>query len=86
MAGFFFQPQRHQKGEEIAVQVLFPAYVTVVPYLWNYCFLPMKREYHASGTLVPIKCNRLGTAFWLIIRKRNSAWRRLSCNKCFKRK
>ena len=44
MAGFFFQPQRHQKGEEIAVQVLFPAYVTVVPYLWNHCFLPMKRE------------------------------------------
>jgi|GEM_PF-277162 hypothetical protein len=66
MAGFFFQPQRHQKGEEIAVQVLFPAYVTVVPYLWNYCFLPMKRECHASGTLVPIKCNRLGTAFALI--------------------
>lgn len=49
-------------------------------------YLTMKREYHASGTLVPIKCNRLGTAFWLIIRKRNSAWRRLSCNKCFKRK
>ena len=31
MAGFFFQPRRHQKGEEIAVLVLFPAYVTVVP-------------------------------------------------------
>lgn len=30
MAGFFFQPQRHQKGEEIAVQVLFPAYGTTV--------------------------------------------------------
>ena len=62
MAGFFFQPQRHQKGEEIAVQVLFPAYVTVVPYLWNYCFLPMKREYHASGTLVPIMGNVTGLA------------------------
>ena len=33
MAGFFFQPRRHQKGEEIAVQALFPTYVTVVPYL-----------------------------------------------------
>lgn len=33
MASFFFQPRRHQKGEEIAVLVLFPAYVTVVPYL-----------------------------------------------------
>ena len=62
MAGFLFQPQRHQKGEEIAVQVLFPAYVTVVPYLWNYCFLPMKRECHASGTLVPIMGNVTGLA------------------------
>ena len=62
MAGFFFQPQRHQKGEEIAVQVLFPAYVTVVPYLWNYCFLPMKRECHASGSLVPIMGNVTGLA------------------------
>ena len=62
MAGFFFQPHRHQKGEEIAVQVLFPAYVTVVPYLWNYCFLPMKRECHASGTLVPIMGNVTGLA------------------------
>lgn len=62
MAGFFFQPRRHQKGEEIAVQVLFPAYVTVVPYLWNYCFLPMKRECHASGTLVPIMGNVTGLA------------------------
>ena len=33
MAGFFFQPRRYQKGEEIEVLVLFPAYVTVVPYL-----------------------------------------------------
>ena len=30
MAGFFFQPQRHQKGEEIAVQALFPTYETTV--------------------------------------------------------
>lgn len=37
MAGFFFQPRRHQKGEEIAVQVLFPAHETGVPCQWNSC-------------------------------------------------
>ena len=33
MSVFFFLTRRHKKGEEIAVLVLFPAYVTVVPYL-----------------------------------------------------
>ena len=44
MAGFFFQPRRHQKGEEIAVQALFPTYETTVPAhetgvpcQWNSC-------------------------------------------------
>lgn len=57
MAGFFFQPRRHQKGEEIAVLVLFPAYVTVVPYLCNGRSLPMKLLFPAHETGVPCQWN-----------------------------
>ena len=73
MAGFFFQPRRHQKGEEIAVLVLFPAYVTqfmrivaqinkdssagVVSCLCNGRSLPMKLLFPAHETGVPCQWN-----------------------------